>query len=194
AHPAPLDAAARELEEYFAGRRRSFDLPLDLRLTRGFRRQVVEQLPTIAYGSTASYAELARRAGSARAMRAVGSACATNPLPVVLPCHRVLRADGSIGGYRGGPEAKRMLLALEAGRSVGACSAVGGCDLQADRRAAPLAPPAQPGDQQEEPDLGTVLRGQCGGGGGAIGVRHDACAGLPGRTCGLSVEVRRGQL
>ena len=115
AHSAPLDAAARELEEYFAGRRRNFDLPLDLRLTRGFRRQVVEQLPTIAYGSTASYAELARRAGSARAMRAVGSACATNPLPVVLPCHRVLRADGSIGGYRGGPEAKRMLLALEAG-------------------------------------------------------------------------------
>lgn len=113
-HPPALAAAVRELEEYFAGRRRSFDLPLDLRLTRGFRRLVVEQLPTIAYGSTASYAELARRAGSERAMRAVGSACATNPLPVVLPCHRVLRTDGSLGGYRGGPEAKRMLLALEA--------------------------------------------------------------------------------
>ncbi|WP_022917906.1 methylated-DNA--[protein]-cysteine S-methyltransferase [Ruania albidiflava] len=114
AHVAPLDAAARELEEYFTGQRRRFDLPLDLRLTHGFRRRVVEQLPTIDYGSTASYAEMARRAGSERAVRAVGSACATNPLPVVLPCHRVLRTDGSLGGYLGGPEAKRTLLALEA--------------------------------------------------------------------------------
>ncbi len=114
AHAAPLDEAARELEEYFAGRRRRFDLPLDLRLAHGFRRRVVEALPSIGYGSTASYAEMARRAGSERAVRAVGSACATNPLPVVLPCHRVLRTDGSLGGYRGGPEAKRLLLELEA--------------------------------------------------------------------------------
>lgn len=115
AHPAPLDGAARELEEYFAGRRRTFDLMLDLRLAHGFRRRVIEQLPSIGYGQTASYAEIARRAGSDRAVRAVGSACATNPLPVVLPCHRVLRTDGSLGGYRGGPAAKQQLLQLEAG-------------------------------------------------------------------------------
>lgn len=115
AHPAPLDGAARELEEYFAGRRRTFDLVLDLRLAHGFRRRVIEQLPSIGYGQTASYAEIARRAGSDRAVRAVGSACATNPLPVVLPCHRVLRTDGSLGGYRGGPAAKQQLLQLEAG-------------------------------------------------------------------------------
>lgn len=115
AHPAPLDGAARELEEYFAGRRRTFDLMLDLRLAHGFRRRVIEQLPSIGYGQTASYAEIARRAGSDRAVRAVGSACATNPLPVVLPCHRVLRTDGSLGGYLGGPAAKQQLLQLEAG-------------------------------------------------------------------------------
>jgi methylated-DNA-[protein]-cysteine S-methyltransferase len=71
-------------------------------------------LPTIAYGSTASYGQLADAAGRPRAVRAVGTACATNPLPVVVPCHRVLRSDGSLGGYAGGLEAKRALLALEA--------------------------------------------------------------------------------
>lgn len=112
--PARLDAAARELEEYFAGRRHRFDLPLDLQLSAGFRRQVVQQLPQIEYGATVSYAELAQRAGSARAVRAAGSACARNPLPVVVPCHRVVRSDGGLGGYVGGSAAKRALLELEA--------------------------------------------------------------------------------
>lgn len=109
-----LDAAARELDEYFAGRRTAFDLPLDLSLSTGFRRTVLGHLREIAYGSTESYAQVAEAAGSPRAVRAVGSACATNPLPVIVPCHRVLRSDGSLGGYLGGLEAKRALLALEA--------------------------------------------------------------------------------
>ena len=111
--PARLDAVAREIEEYFAGRRRAFDVPLDLRLSRGFRRQVLARLPEIAYGKTASYAEIARAAGNPKAVRAVGTACASNPLPVVVPCHRVVRSDGTIGQYAGGVDAKRALLALE---------------------------------------------------------------------------------
>lgn len=109
-----LDAAVRELDEYFAGHRTAFDLPLDLSLSTGFRRTVLGHLREIAYGSTESYAQVAEAAGSPRAVRAVGSACATNPLPVIVPCHRVLRSDGSLGGYLGGLEAKRALLALEA--------------------------------------------------------------------------------
>ena len=111
--PGRLDEAAREIEEYFTGRRRGFDLPLDLRLARGFRRAVLSELPRIGYGQTASYATVAGLAGRPRAVRAVGTACSTNPLPVVIPCHRVVRSDGSMGGYRGGPAAKRMLLDLE---------------------------------------------------------------------------------
>ena len=111
--PDRLDPAARELEEYFAGRRTAFDLPLDMRLARGFRRTVLAHLPEIGYGHTASYAAVATAAGSPRAVRAVGTACATNPLPVVVPCHRVVRSDGSLGQYAGGPEAKRTLLNLE---------------------------------------------------------------------------------
>ncbi len=112
--PRRLDAAAREIDEYFAGRRRTFDLPLDFRLSSGFRRAVLTHLPGIGYGQTASYASLAAAVGSPGAFRAVGTACATNPLPVVLPCHRVVRSDGQAGGYRGGPAAKRLLLDLEA--------------------------------------------------------------------------------
>ncbi|MEZ2390936.1 methylated-DNA--[protein]-cysteine S-methyltransferase [bacterium RCC_150] len=112
--PARLDTAARELEEYFAGKRHSFDLPLDFSLSRGFRLSVLEHLPRIAYGSTESYAQVALAAGSPRAVRAVGTACATNPLPVIVPCHRVVKSDGSYGNYLGGTEAKRALLALEA--------------------------------------------------------------------------------
>ena len=112
--PARLDPVARQLDEYFAGTRRSFDVPLDLRLASGFRRAVLDHLAEIGYGRTESYAEVAAAAGSPRAVRAVGTACATNPVPVVLPCHRVVRADGSPGGYAGGPDAKRTLLALEA--------------------------------------------------------------------------------
>jgi len=111
--PARLDAAAREIEEYFAGRRRVFDLPLDWRLARGFRRAVLERLPDIGYGQTASYATVAAAAGSPRAFRAVGTACATNPLPVVVPCHRVIHSDGSLSGYAGGPAAKQALLTME---------------------------------------------------------------------------------
>ena len=113
-HPRRLDEAARELDEYFAGTRRAFDLRLDWRLASGFRAAVLHCLPTIEYGRTVSYADVARRAGNPRAVRAVGTACATNPLPVVVPCHRVVRADGAIGGYLGGPHAKAFLLAAEA--------------------------------------------------------------------------------
>lgn len=112
--PARLDGATRQLSEYFAGNRTSFDLPLDFRLSTGFRRSVLAHLPDIAYGSTESYAQVALAAGSPRAVRAVGTACATNPLPVVVPCHRVVRSDGSYGQYRGGVEAKRSLLSMEA--------------------------------------------------------------------------------
>ena len=111
--PARLDEVARQLEEYFAGARTAFDLPLDRALSTGFRGQVHAYLPTIGYGHTASYGEVAAAVGSPRAVRAVGTACATNPLPVVVPCHRVLRSDGSPGGYLGGAEAKTTLLKLE---------------------------------------------------------------------------------
>lgn len=113
AAPARLDAAARELEEYFEGRRREFDLAVDLTLASGFRREVVTLLPQIAYGTTASYRDVAEMTGRPGATRAVGTACARNPVPLVLPCHRVVRADGSTGAYRGGPEAKVALLRLE---------------------------------------------------------------------------------
>ncbi len=112
--PDRLDPAARELDEYFARTRRSFDLRLDWRLADGFRSTVLHHLPEIGYGQTASYATVAALAGSPKAVRAVGTACAKNPLPVVVPCHRVVRSDGAMGGYLGGPDAKRLLLDLEA--------------------------------------------------------------------------------
>ena len=112
--PARLDAVASELEEYFAGRRHAFDVPVDLRLARGFRRAVLERLTQVPYARTVSYAELAARAGSPRAVRAVGTACALNPVPLVVPCHRVVRSDGAPGAYRGGAAVKRRLLAMEA--------------------------------------------------------------------------------
>lgn len=113
AAPHRLDDAARQLEEYFAGRRTAFDIALDLRLSAGFRRTVLDHLAAISYGQTQSYAQVAAATGHPGAVRAVGSACATNPLPVVVPCHRVLRSDGSLGGYLGGLEVKRALLELE---------------------------------------------------------------------------------
>jgi methylated-DNA-[protein]-cysteine S-methyltransferase len=112
--PARLDAVARQLDEYFAHTRRSFDVVIDWRLSGGFRRTVLHHLPDIGYGETASYAAMAERVGNPKAVRAVGTACATNPLPVVVPCHRIVRADGSLGGYLGGIDAKRLLLDLEA--------------------------------------------------------------------------------
>ncbi|MGV9771371.1 methylated-DNA--[protein]-cysteine S-methyltransferase [Streptosporangium sp. NPDC003464] len=112
--PARLENATRQIEEYFTGRRNLFDLPLDLRLAHGFRRTVLTHLSEIGYGTTASYAAVAAAAGSPKAVRAVGTACATNPLPVIVPCHRVVRSDGTLGQYVGGTDAKKVLLALEA--------------------------------------------------------------------------------
>lgn len=112
--PARLDAAAREIDEYFAGSRTHFDLPLDLRLIDGFRREVIEHLSEIGYGHRESYAAVAAAIGRPRAVRAVGTACARNPLPLVIPCHRVVRTDGSIGQYVGGVGAKQTLLTMEA--------------------------------------------------------------------------------
>jgi methylated-DNA-[protein]-cysteine S-methyltransferase len=114
--PRRLDPAARELDEYFARRRQAFDLPLDLSLSRGFRQLVQRHLPEISYGQTRTYGQVAALVGNPKAVRAVGTACATNPLPLVVPCHRVLRADGTPGGYAGGAEAKVTLLNLEATR------------------------------------------------------------------------------
>jgi methylated-DNA-[protein]-cysteine S-methyltransferase len=112
--PKRLDVARRQLEEYFTGRRRTFDLAVDLGLSRGFRRLVLERLHAdVGYGETLSYLELATRAGNPKASRAVGSAMATNPIPIVVPCHRVLRTGGHLGGYGGGLDVKRWLLALE---------------------------------------------------------------------------------
>jgi methylated-DNA-[protein]-cysteine S-methyltransferase len=111
--PARLDPVARQLEEYFGGGRQRFDVPLDFRLAHGFRRSVLAHLPDIGYGHTESYAQVAVATGSPRAVRAVGTACALNPLPVVVPCHRVIRSDGSLGQYAGGAAAKEILLELE---------------------------------------------------------------------------------
>jgi methylated-DNA-[protein]-cysteine S-methyltransferase len=112
--PRRLDAARRELDEYFAGRRHEFDLPLDWRLSRpGFYRRVLRATARLPFGVTSTYGEIAARAGNPRAYRAAGSALGHNPIPIVVPCHRVLRAGGQIGEYGGGPEMKEFLLQLE---------------------------------------------------------------------------------
>jgi methylated-DNA-[protein]-cysteine S-methyltransferase len=115
--PGRLDDAAHQIDEYFANRRTAFELTVDLRLTGGFRRTVIEHLQKIAYGRRESYATVAAAIGHPKAVRAVGTACARNPLPVVIPCHRVVRSDGATGQYVGGPLAKSALLALEAART-----------------------------------------------------------------------------
>lgn len=109
----PSAAAAAELDEYFAGERREFTVPLDWGLTAGFTRRALEAIVDVPYGQTASYAEVAIAAGAPRAHRAVGTACARTPWSIVLPAHRVIRSDGSIGEYGGRPEHKRFLLDLE---------------------------------------------------------------------------------
>ncbi|MCK6081230.1 methylated-DNA--[protein]-cysteine S-methyltransferase [Microbacterium sp. EYE_5] len=110
---APSAAAAAELDEYFAGTRRTFTVPLDWRLTSGFTKRALEEIIAVPYGETASYAEVAIAAGAPRAHRAVGTACARTPWSIVLPAHRVIRSDGSLGEYGGHPEHKRFLLDLE---------------------------------------------------------------------------------
>src|SRR5689334_24438661 len=113
--PAALDSVRRELDEYFAGRRREFDLPLDRTLMRGFGRRVLDRTARIPYGQVATYGEVARDIGSPRASRATGNALGANPIPIVVPCHRVIRSGGVIGNYGGGPGRKIQLLELERG-------------------------------------------------------------------------------
>ncbi|MFN3600129.1 MAG: methylated-DNA--[protein]-cysteine S-methyltransferase [Dietzia sp.] len=108
-----LDDATAQIHDYLAGRRREFSLPLDTVMATGFRGLVQHRLSEVGYGHTATYREIATALDKPGAVRAVGSACATNPLPLVWPCHRILRSDGGLGGYRGGLEAKRRLLAME---------------------------------------------------------------------------------
>jgi methylated-DNA-[protein]-cysteine S-methyltransferase len=111
--PARLDEARRELDLYFEGRLTEFDLPLDWRLTGGFRGRVQHAIARIPYGKTRTYTEMARSAGNERAVRAAGTACGSNPLPIVVPCHRVLRSGGGLGGYGGGLPMKEALLRME---------------------------------------------------------------------------------
>jgi methylated-DNA-[protein]-cysteine S-methyltransferase len=111
--PDELDEVRRELELYFEGKLDSFDLPLDWRLSGGFRQRVLRAINRIPYGQTRSYTEMARKAGNERAVRAAGTACGSNPIPLVVPCHRVLRTGGALGGYGGGLPMKEALLQLE---------------------------------------------------------------------------------
>jgi methylated-DNA-[protein]-cysteine S-methyltransferase len=111
--PERLDDVRRELDEYFEGRRVNFEVPIDWSLTHGFTGKVLRQTARIGYGKTSTYAEVAGRAGSPRAVRAAGNALGSNPIPVVVPCHRVLRTGGALGGYTGGVERKEFLLRLE---------------------------------------------------------------------------------
>jgi len=110
---APLDEARRELDLYFEGKLTDFELPLDWQLSRDFRRRALRAIARIPYGQTRSYTQIATSAGNERAVRAAGTACGTNPIPVVVPCHRVLRSGGGLGGYGGGLPMKESLLRLE---------------------------------------------------------------------------------
>lgn len=111
--PKPIDAVRRELDEYFEGRRRSFDLPLDVRLLAEFSRRILRELARVPYGEVVTYGELATRAARPGAARAVGIVMNRNPIPIVLPCHRVVGANGNLTGYAGGLERKEALLRLE---------------------------------------------------------------------------------
>ena len=118
AAPRKLDEPRRELDEYFTGARRQFELPLDWRLTQGFGRRVLEATARIPYGATASYKQMAAEAGNDRASRAAGNALGSNPIPIVVPCHRILHSDGGLGGYTGGLDKKRLLLSVESGQAL----------------------------------------------------------------------------
>jgi methylated-DNA-[protein]-cysteine S-methyltransferase len=111
--PRRLDEPRRALDDYFGGRRREFNLPLDRRLMGDFMRRVLSATATIPFGSVSTYGAVAREAGSPRGSRAAGNALGANPMPIVIPCHRVLHADGGLGGYTGGLDRKRALLELE---------------------------------------------------------------------------------
>ncbi len=111
--PARVAAVARELDEYFEGRRRTFDTPLDWRLVGPYARKVLRATAAIPFGKVSTYREVARKAGNPAASRAAGNALGSNPIPVVVPCHRVLRTNGSLGGYGGGLDVKERLLRLE---------------------------------------------------------------------------------
>jgi methylated-DNA-[protein]-cysteine S-methyltransferase len=111
--PAKLDEVRRELDLYFDGKLDRFDLPLDWQLSEGFRLRVLHAIATIPYGQTRNYTQMATTAGNERAVRAAGTACGRNPIPVVVPCHRVLRSGGALGGYGGGVPMKQGLLRLE---------------------------------------------------------------------------------
>lgn len=111
--PGALEPVRRQLAEYFAGTRRAFDLELDWTLVGGFARAVLEATARIPYGETRTYAQMAAAAGSPRAFRAAGNALGSNPIAIVIPCHRVVASGGRIGGYGGGLDRKRLLLGLE---------------------------------------------------------------------------------
>jgi methylated-DNA-[protein]-cysteine S-methyltransferase len=111
--PRRLDEGRRELDQYFAGKRTEFELPLDWRLTQGFGRRVLRATARIPYGAVSTYKQVAAKAGSPRGSRAAGNALGANPLPIVVPCHRVLHSTGGLGGYTGGLERKVALLGVE---------------------------------------------------------------------------------
>jgi methylated-DNA-[protein]-cysteine S-methyltransferase len=113
--PARVDPMRRQLDDYFEGRRREFDVPIDWGLVGDFGRRVLGQTARIPYGSVATYGHIAREIGSPRAARATGNALGSNPMPIVVPCHRVVASGGKLGGYTGGVERKQLLLTLERG-------------------------------------------------------------------------------
>jgi methylated-DNA-[protein]-cysteine S-methyltransferase len=123
--PRRLDEPRRELDEYFAGRRRAFDLTLDLRLLSDFTRRILSATAEIPYGEVSTYKAVAAAAGSPRGSRAAGNALGSNPLPIVLPCHRVLHSGGGLGGYTGGLARKRVLLGIEGRPGPGAAEIAG---------------------------------------------------------------------
>jgi methylated-DNA-[protein]-cysteine S-methyltransferase len=118
ASPRRLDEPRRELDQFFAGDRRRFDVALDWQLTRGFGRRVLEATARIPFGSVSTYKQVATEAGSPRGSRAAGNALGANPIPIIVPCHRVLHSTGGLGGYTGGIERKRLLLAIEQGQQT----------------------------------------------------------------------------
>src|SRR5262245_9590060 len=111
--PKRIDPVRRELDQYFEGKRHDFDVPVDWQLSHGFTGEALHAVAQIPYGETRSYGEIAKAAGNARAFRAAGTACGRNPVPLIVPCHRVVQSGGGIGNYGGGPEMKRALLELE---------------------------------------------------------------------------------